>query len=70
MYLIQYTRHGFIDANKIEGIYIASGDELRFSTQGSVHSYTVGEGFRNTFLNHLQSFNSSTTNADEVLKHV
>lgn len=60
MFLIEYSKGKFINAELIDWISMSSGVEIEFKLAGDSDSfYKVKDGFDGTFINSLQALNTN-----------
>lgn len=62
MFLLEYAKGQFINANQIQWISVRIAGKVVFSVLGDPEGeFTVDDDFQYTFLNHLQCFNTNIT---------
>ncbi len=59
MWIIQISKTSWVDAKKIDNLYIESG-KLKFTlTSDAENAFTVDKDFEGQFLNHLGAINKN-----------
>lgn len=67
MFLIQYDKSSFVDADKITTVF-TDDDDLFFTVEDWNSALLVRDNYRNTFLNNLQCRNEGFINIQSTLK--